>query len=663
MTRCRRDLRSGAEIALRVILLTAAAVAPGRWGLAGRHGGFAPGLAADLVQLAGLASIAAVVAIALGARSRWRVALLGTAAVVTWSSMITMSESTLSRGVFPSWVDAAVMTRSPALMAGSLDMFLLPRNLWPTVVALPLAAAALCRWPVPSRPVRAVASAGATLLLAAVTLTLAGGAARSPLALAGPAEWGEAWACLTGPCEPRAALVMGPTVPGAHLLGWPRPQPGGHPFRRPWPAAESAQMAMSADGLVSGADRLGEALFDGDEEPVEIWQVALEGFRGDDLHVLHAAAPRALAPFVNELYDRAIDPDAGVIASRRTWTAGLRTPHGVAALLCGLGTLPFGLALPRDLDGARLRCLPDVLSEAGFDTGYAYGGAPELDRLDRFFAARGLEPRLDGALLAEAPRTAWGVTDRHLFDLAASDAGGGWRYHFLLSLSHHHPYDGAPDLPEEVAARVAAIARGVAAADEIDRRRLTALAYTDDALRRLFDRLATRRAIVVVSADHPIPERPLWTPRLPDHAEQARIPFVIWIAPALRREHEADTGLSAAIARMNEQLDHEPLSQNDIPTLLLAMLAHSAPLRDAPSGTRWHTMGGQATSPHFRPPVAEGRIMGIDAATTFYVVDADGVAVVPPEPARLVVTSEAARQSTPSLHPAAGALVRVLPES
>ena len=55
--------------------------------------------------------------------------------------------------------------------------------------------------------------------------------------------------------------------------------------------------------------------------------------------------------------------------------------------------------------------------------------------------------------------------------------------------------------------------------------------------------------------------------------------------------------------------------------------------------------------------------MGIDAATTFYVVDADGVAVVPPEPARLVVTSEAARQSTPSLHPAAGALVRVLPES
>ena len=146
------------------------------------------------------------------------------------------------------------------------------------------------------------------------------------------------------------------------------------------------------------------------------------------------------------------------------------------------------------------------------------------------------------------------------------------------------------------------------------------------------------------------------------HAEQARIPFLIWIAPALRRSIVDDAAWVEAVANMNDQLEREPLSQNDIPTLLLAALAHSAPLRDTPRSERWHTMGGQATSPHFRLPIAEGSVMGIDAATSFYVVDADGASAAPPEPARLVVTPEAARATTPSLHPAAGALRRVLPE-
>ena len=388
----------------------------------------------------------------------------------------------------------------------------------------------------------------------------------------------------------------------------------------------------------------------------------MEGFRADDVHALNPAAPRALAPFVNGLYDAAADPTAGVIASRRMWTAGLRTPHGVAALLCGLGTLPFGLALPRDLHGARLRCFPEVLGESGYDAGYAYGGAPELDRLNRFFSARGLVPRLDAEALAAGPRTAWGATDRYLFDRLADEPGHGWRFLFVLSLSHHHPFGAPPDLPGEVDARVAALACAAEDADEVDRSRLTSFAYTDDALRRLFDRLATRRALVVVSADHPIPERPLWRPRQPAHAEQARIPFLIWIAPALRRSIVDDAAWVEAVANMNDQLEREPLSQNDIPTLLLAALAHSAPLRDTPRSERWHTMGGQATSPHFRLPIAEGSVMGIDAATSFYVVDADGASAAPPEPARLVVTPEAARATTPSLHPAAGALRRVLPE-
>jgi hypothetical protein len=149
---------------------------------------------------------------------------------------------------------------------------------------------------------------------------------------------------VAAPCMPPKPIATTPE----HLLGWPSNPTAPHPFSRRFPEEELRLAEPLAEPLLRASQALGAALF-ADGAPVEIWQVALEGVRGDDLHALHDAAPPEIAPHLDRLYRDGTGADRSAVASRATWTAGVRTPHGVAALTCGLGTLPYGLALPRDL--------------------------------------------------------------------------------------------------------------------------------------------------------------------------------------------------------------------------------------------------------------------------------------------------------------------------
>ena len=65
----------------------------------------------------------------------------------------------------------------------------------------------------------------------------------------------------------------------------------------------------------------------------------------DDLHSLNPAAPSSLHPFVNGLSER---PD--VLSGRKMFQAGVRSAQGIAAMTCGVGTLPYNLSIIRDLD-------------------------------------------------------------------------------------------------------------------------------------------------------------------------------------------------------------------------------------------------------------------------------------------------------------------------
>ena len=63
----------------------------------------------------------------------------------------------------------------------------------------------------------------------------------------------------------------------------------------------------------------------------------------------------------------------------------------------------------------------------------------------------------------------------------------------------------------------------------------------------------------------------------------------------------------------------------DSPTLVTALLSSSREMKSIPAAWRFHTFGGQATSPHFsfdaRP---SARIWGTDSAAFVFSADADG---------------------------------------
>jgi hypothetical protein len=241
----------------------------------------------------------------------------------------------------------------------------------------------------------------------------------------------------------------------------------------------------------------------------------------------------------------------------------------------------------------------------------------------------------------------------------------------VLTLSHHHPFVAPPDVaPAERRQAERMIALADPRADQSDLDRLITLVYADAALRRWFEALTSRglldRSILVLAADHAIPDRPLWRHRpgaRPAHTARTSIPLVLWISPSLlggARDPDRARALALAAA---VALEEEPISQNDVPTLLLALLERAPLVRALPTAARWHSMGGQATSPWFVPPGPPGSaIYGIHAATALYFVDRAGRATGPDEPATLVATPERARAVTPSLRPAAVTLGTLLGE-
>jgi hypothetical protein len=68
------------------------------------------------------------------------------------------------------------------------------------------------------------------------------------------------------------------------------------------------------------------------------------------------------------------------------------------------------------------------------------------------------------------------------------------------------------------------------------------------------------------------------------------------------------------------------VSINDVPTLLLALLAKHPALEHLSSERRWHTLGGATSSPHFASnPSTTAQVWGIDASSRVFLVHADAV--------------------------------------
>jgi len=480
------------------------------------------------------------------------------------------------------------------------------------------------------------------------------------------------------PLEPSQLLMQlevkpGEAEVGAARMGWPPRQDTQpcHPHPHARPLDREGEPAASGAALLTALEKVSAQLFGADDTKVAVFQFSLESFRADDLHALHPAAPRSLHPFVNALYEG----KPGVLASRRTFQAGVRSAQGMAAMTCGVGTLPYNLSIIRDLDAFPLRCAPDLLAEAGFHGAFFYGSDASYDEMARFLTSHGVKEVVSQDELPEGlPKGAWsGLTDFTVFDEAAKRVAKGLtessQYALVMSLSNHSPYTPPEDLPPAVLARMEQSLKEVPNRASVDdRRRLLTHSYTDAALERFFAQLETsgisERSIVVLMADHSTGEDYLWGDDSVPHetdAAKAQVPFLIVIPPPFLARVKDRPALEAALSEAQQLLDAAPLSQNDVPALLLAILKHQPGLSALPPSARWHTLGGQVTSPWFQPGGEPASfLLGINGVDELYVLDRQGVRVGAYEDAVFLRTRSDRAGVTPRLIPVAATLVDTL---
>ncbi len=475
--------------------------------------------------------------------------------------------------------------------------------------------------------------------------------------------------------DPGAALLGLPTstvqrLPEIREQGACNPHPLASPVA-PFQAPSDPSAAYHHE-LHRALDDLSRALFERREGPTRIWLLSLESLRADDIHALHARAPREVAPYSTGLYEQARKGAGNVIVAERMLQAGGRTAQGLAAMTCGLGTMPYGLSAARDLGLLPLRCLPDVLKDASFRTAFYYGSNPGFDNMLAFLNHHGFDRiKAEKDYVEEVPHAGWSVPDgivfAQAFEEAEKEPAGQSQFNFAMSLTNHFPFKRPEDFPELIGQRVAKAVEGRSVRPD-DVSRLETLSYTDWAFEQFVGTLSrsesARHSLVVATADHSTTDYFLW--REGDDAQDktlalVHVPFMI-VLPDAFLAASPDPALARQQARrVNELLATSPLSHNDIPRMVLSILMHSAPLRALEHPWRWHNLGGQRLSPSFRVPSrADAVVMGVDGTSRLYFATAAGSLTQSEEKAVPTLDRETALQSGPTMLPSAAVFSALL---
>lgn len=471
-------------------------------------------------------------------------------------------------------------------------------------------------------------------------------------------------------------------APGAELLGFSgksaetlmtvkyAPSPACHPH--PLATGLAPQVHTASNGydsaLVESIQMLSHALFDGRSGPVRVWLVSLESVRGDDVHALHERAPRQITPYINSLYERAQAPDSNVIAAKYMFQGGIRTSQALASMMCGLGTIPFGLSASRDLGLVPFRCLPDVLKDADFRLAYYYGSNPTFDNMLEFLNYHGFHYLMTGKKFKqEAAFSGWGVLDYAVFMQALEDSQKAPKdksqFNFLMSLTNHFPFQTPTDLPKDVKDRVAkAVSMRKVRPDDVAR--LYTVAYTDWVLQEFLNRLQrapeAKHSIVFVLGDHTTTDYYLWREGEKNRdlrMAMTRIPFAVILPSALIESSADPDRVRSIVAVLNKHLHANAISQNDVPLFVLYTLLQSAQLKGLSEPWRWHTIGAQRLSPSFQ--IANHRdvvVLGVDSLAKVFVVSRDGHVTRLNEDAATTVSVQEAMAQSATLLPAASVL-------
>lgn len=608
-----------------------------------------------------------------------------------WVLTVTAQEVKSERGSFPTMFDLLEGGTNASFLEGTVGFLRYERIWFPAAVGCALAVVVIAlAWRRPLGDVQpwkrwgigltaGLGSGAVAVLLFALTLQAL--ANRYTAAALGDPMTGLVESTYDlfrhqGPATPRELVLSAELPPvaineGAGLLGWP-PSVTGKPHPHPRPLdllSEPPTKDPRGRALVAAFERLGQALFSDGDSKVAVFQLSLEGFRADDVHALNPLAPKEIAPFTTALYDGG----EGVLTSRKLFQAGVRTAHCLGAMTCGVGTLPYNLSFIRDLHPFPVRCASDVLSEAGFTHSFFYGSDGTFDEMHVFLKEHGYAHVVAQAELPEAlPKGTWdGVTDFAVFDVGvravAKGLEAGPQFALLMSLSNHSPFTQPEDLPPGVLARVdQALKTAVNRADADDRLRLITFSYTDAAVERLFSQLDSlgiaERSIVLLMADHSTGHSYVWGKTDPETDEaKSQIPFALVIPKPFLARAKDPVALAAALKEAQALIEEAPLSQNDVPTLLLAMMKEHPGVKALPESARWHTLGGQVTSPWFKPGGAsDSYILGINGVSELFTLNRKGERIGSYEDSVFLKTRADRYRVTPRLIPVTATLIETM---
>ncbi len=424
---------------------------------------------------------------------------------------------------------------------------------------------------------------------------------------------------------------------------------------RPHPLAESMDrppLPRSEFGrsLQRALHELSASLFDGTTTPIHIHQILVESFLAADFASLGSKLPAHALPFWNGLISRSSEAGSATVVAKNMRQAGVRTSQALSASFCGLGTLSHQLSMGRDLQSIPLRCLPELMGDAGFVSEMHHGYRPEFDLRTQFFKDRQMDfwhirrIPLQKSALSSFWDGDFGISDRKLLEFsltrATRELGSRSTYTGILTLSSHRPFVVPEDMPKadlRVADTITDELPPKVASRPLTRERLRILRYVDGALREYFDGISrlpkTSRSITiaVLYGDHSHSDADLFAGaagRSPSEnlAALSRIPFLIHIFPESLRQHPRRKQVFESVERLNRLLEKEPISQNDLPRMMLALLSRSSPFRSLPTERRWHTLGGQTLSAHARPAEAapEAVTWGVDGSSRAYFIGKDG---------------------------------------
>jgi hypothetical protein len=416
---------------------------------------------------------------------------------------------------------------------------------------------------------------------------------------------------------------------------------------------------------------LSRSLFDHRQAPIHLWQIALESFRGDDIQGINPNAPDFVTPFVNALYRAAASGSAyedsqanlklHTIASPKTYQAGMRSAQGINALLCGLGTLPYNISIGRDLGLLPLRCLPDVLSDSGFRATSYLGTTMSFDNLREFYNYHGFET-FDERDMPKLERGTWGISDKAFYRWLLqhhlqNHSGQSSSYNFAFAMSGHPPYMVPNDFPEELYRKVRNEIEKLKPLPLTSETRLAVWAYVDYALKDFVNILSEHSrladTIIVASADHSVNDVLLWDSPNLQHQKKAMalIPFFIIIPDALMQSASDTNRAQLALSKINELLHSYPLSQNDIPLIILTLLSASPEVRSLQDEWRWHTIGGQRMSGAAVDALSDARIWGIDVISDLFFVSDDDIILPTQEKIENLFERDESKSRTSRLHP------------